>query len=378
VYFPLTTMYSICRNNVIKTVKNSRKISLPTTKTKRFSLFGLIMLAICLAVGWWSINTYYDTGKLELKQPAKNNITAPASDAYRNLDLRVASRAVFSSPAVSQYKDLGVINGVRKSIISFSVPKDNLTEYGMMTLPTTPAPAGGYPVIILLHGYYDPWNYPTQTAFVEDMTFYSQHGFAVLKPDFRGQGLSIPAGSPEGAYYSMAYNTDAMSLIAAAKHTPNLDKSNINLWGQSMGGYVALRAAVLSPDVKNVILLSAPVAPIQEMFTAYVAISDTANSVASSIRAAQLDQHGTPLTNPGYWENTSPINFLDKTPAYIQIHVGTNDQIVPPKFSADLDVALTKLNRPHEYYVYQGIGHGLLTPRDIIWSRSLAALTTNH
>jgi dipeptidyl aminopeptidase/acylaminoacyl peptidase len=206
------------------------------------------------------------------------------------------------------------------------------------------------------------------------MEFYSQRGYTVIKPDLRGQGLSIGAGSADGAYYSMAYNTDLMSLISAVKLTDNLNANKINLWGHSMGAYIALRASVLSPDIKNTVLLAGPVGSVRDMYNAYVAISDTGNQTAGAIRAAVLTAKGTPNSNPEYWEKTSPLNYLDKSKSFYQIHIGSSDRIVPPKFSADFDAVLSNLNKPHEYFVYQGGDHGLLGLRSSIWARSVYRL----
>jgi dipeptidyl aminopeptidase/acylaminoacyl peptidase len=331
----------------------------------------LVSLAILVLTAIYMARVNY-----QLAHPADNGYIlgrAEPDDAYKYLNLDVASKATYNSGTLSTVRDLGVARGVDHKVVQFQVPKDDLTENALLTLPTTPQPEKGYPVVILCHGYVNPVYYSTEKAYLTDMEFYSQHGFAVIKPDFRGQGFSITAGAPEGAYYSMAYNTDVMSLIAAIKATPYLDKNRINLWGHSMGAYVALRAGVLSPDIKNAVLLSGPVGNIQDMFSSYIAISDTNNPTAGSIRAAQLAAHGTPIGNPAYWNKTSPLNYLKNTKTTYQIHTGTADQIVPTRFSADLDNALTRAGKPHEYFIYPAADHGLVNHRGAIWQRSLAA-----
>jgi len=308
-------------------------------------------------------------------QVGKSGSTATAEQSlYKSLDIRDLRKVSYTSSQVTKVQDLGVSANAHQYIFKFAVPHDNLTEKGLMTLPVTAEPAGGYPVVILCHGYSNPWSYSTTKAYLSDMEFYSQHGFAVLKPDFRGQGLSIPDGQPEGAFYSSAYNTDVLSLVAAVKNTVYLNKADINMWGHSMGAYIALRAAVISPDIKNVILLSGPVGYPADMFRSYIAISDTSNPTAANIRLDQLDKHGTPLSNPGFWDNTAPINFVAGTKAHIQIHVGTADRTVPPHFSADLDQALTKAGEVHQYFIYQGGNHGLGQQRTQIYQRSLQLL----
>lgn len=297
-------------------------------------------------------------------------------DKYTNLDLRIAKLAVYKGAPLTVTKDLGVYGGVRQRIVSFPVYSSNLVEFGLMTLPRAAPPAGGYPVLILLHGYVNPPRYSTTKFYVTQMEYYSSHGYAVIKPDLRGQGLSKNAGRPEGAYFSMGYNVDVQSLLASVKDTSYLNANNINLWGHSMGAYVALRAAVLSPDVRRVILLSGPVGSLQQMYNTYIPISDRNNPVALLIKSTVLDRFGTPDSNPGYWDNASPINFLNQTKARYQIHVGQQDTVVPPVFSSQLDSALTKAKIPHEYYSYENGDHGLVLQMPQVLQRSLDFLNS--
>lgn len=347
-------------------VKKSKKLHKKSKKTKLLLLAGLAIFLIGIATTIVKLNYEIALADPENLIIGKNE----DPDAYKSLDLSVAAKATFTSGPLLVVKDLGVLRGVKHQIIRFNVEKDNLIESGLLTLPNTPVPENGYPVVILCHGYVHPLYYSTESAYLGDMEYYSSRGYAVIKPDFRGQGLSIGAGSAEGAYYSMAYNTDVMSLIASIKQTDFLNKDKISIWGHSMGGYIALRASVLSPDIKNTIILSAPVGDVAEMFNAYVAISDTNNQTAGAIRASQLAKNGTPISNPTFWKKTSPLTYLGNSKSYYQIHTGSSDQIVPTQFSAQLSAALDKANKPHEYFVYQGGDHGLLGLRNTIWSRS--------
>jgi dipeptidyl aminopeptidase/acylaminoacyl peptidase len=266
--------------------------------------------------------------------------TATVSGFSRSLDLRVAAKNSYPSDPVTVVQNLGDRDGFPSKVFSFKAKADGLTEYGMMLFPTTVQPAQGYPVIILCHGYETPAKYSTTRDAVNDMEFYARHGFAVLKPDYRGQGMSINQGRADSAYYSMNYNTDLMSLLTAVKKTDYLDKSNINLWGMSMGAYLALRATVLSPDVKNLILLSGPVASLKTMYLTYIPPSDVNNLIALKTRNEIFSKYGSPAENSTFWSAASPINFANRIKARVQIHVGSLDQVVPPQLSADLDSVL--------------------------------------
>jgi uncharacterized protein len=290
---------------------------------------------------------------------------------YRSLDLKLAAKATFPSAPLTIKQDLGVNSGIHESVFSFQVKDDSLRECGLMMLPTGQPPQDGYPVIILIHGYINPDRYLTQDGYIGDMEFYASQGFMVLKPDLRGQGDSLGEGVADSAYYSMAYNTDVMSLISAVKLTKHVNKSNINLWGHSMGAYIALRAAILSPDIKSAILLSGPVDSLQEMYLTYIPPSDEDNPYALATRTAVFSKYGTPAENLTFWSDASPIDQLNRVKAFIQIHVGSDDGIVPPRFSADLDAALNQAKIKHQYFVYQGGSHSLVGDRAQIYDRSL-------
>jgi|SRR5579862_373616 len=291
-----------------------------------------------------------------------------------SLDLRVAAKNAYPSSPLTEVKDLGVDDNLDHEIISFKVPDDGLTEYGLMVTPSTKAPVGGWPAIVLCHGYVKPSEYMTASDLLMDMTFYAQHGFAVIKPDYRGQGLSLHEGQADSAYYSMSYNTDVMSLISELKQTSYIDKSNLNLWGFSMGAYVAFRAAVLSPSIKNLIILSGPVDSLSQMYLSYIPPSDANNLNALKTRNDVFAKYGTPAETDNFWKYASPINLVSRLKANVQIHVGALDQTVPPEFSADLDVALTKAHINHQYFVYPDGTHALVPQRPLIWSRSLQLL----
>lgn len=277
----------------------------------------------------------------------------------KSLDLRVAERAVFDSPALHTIETLPTNGGIKKLHVQFNV--DGLNQFALITLPDKPTPNGGFPVIVLLHGYVKPTAYSTKTAYVGDMEFLSRNGFAVVKPDFRGNGQS--EGLAEGAYYSMGYHNDIMTLLSAIKKTNYLNGQQFNLWGHSMGGYLALRTAVMRSDIANIIILSGAVGSAEKMFTTYTAPSDKLNLVAREYRFEALRIHGNPLKNPEFWFNASPYSRISKISANVQIHVGLKDEVVPPQFSSELATALAEAGITYQLFTYEEGKHGLIPQR---------------
>ncbi len=363
------------KGRFFKKSKVSQKKSKKNQSKK--SLYSGIVVVVCLGLylsaGWFMITKLYrpqsNTGvSLVSAQAVQNN------NFHRSLDLRIAKKATYPSNSITSVKDLGTHGEIKRFIVSFQVEVDGLKEFGLMSLPSKQPPSGGYPVVLLLHAYSYPAEYHTETDYLSDMDFYAEKGFAVIKPDFRGQGLSAGAGQPEGSNYSMAYVTDLMSLISAVKKTGYLNPKAINLWGHSMGAGIALKTAILSRDIKSAILIAGPVADFRTMYEDYRAPSDVGNPIAAGIKDKTLIKYGTPEVNPNFWHYTSPINFLSSTSTYFQIHVGSADQVVPPRFSADLDMALTHLHKKHGYFVYPGGDHALGAFRSQIWRDSLPVL----
>lgn len=345
----------------------------PKKKLRPAGLLALVLVTLVLILSvsfgvyrFW--HQHIETGQFRISD------TFLGENLYDSLDLKVAVKASYPSGPVRLIKDLGPDNGVDRQNFKFAVKDDHLTEYGLVTLPTTPKPAGGYPTLILLHGFAPARGYDTDTLYLPDMEFYSQHGFAVFKPDLRGQGLSIHSGHTDSAFYSMDYNTDVMSLINALRQTNLVNGSNISIWGHSMGAYVGLRAAVLSPYIKNLILLSAPDDSLTKMYATYVPSSDSRDPYALATRNEIFSKYHTP-DNDQFWTDASPINLLAGLKARVQINVGLQDKTVPPAFSADLNAALTRAGVRHQYFVYPDGQHSLAPQRDLIWSRSLQLLT---
>ncbi|MBX4197171.1 alpha/beta fold hydrolase [Candidatus Saccharibacteria bacterium] len=351
--------------------QKTQKRAKAKSRAKLSWLLACAGLAVCvLAVGFMVRATTQsiakEHGQLDEAQTSSGEIL------HASLDLRLAKKASYPSSTITLVKNLDSGDGLKRQIISFKVPDDKLTEYALLYLPDKPKPVTGWPVIILCHGYISPSLYDTTEGYTGDMEFYAQNGFAVIKPDFRGQGLSTGQGEATSAYYSMAYNTDVMSLISALKQTNYLDQNDINLWGHSMGAYIALRASVISNDIKNAILLSGPIGSLKQIYLSYVPPSDENNPAALQVRQAAFSKYGTPGEDTKFWQNASPTTFLNTSAVNFQIHVGLLDPLVPIQLSADLDDDLSALHHTHEYYTYADGGHSLLAPRQLIWSRSLA------
>jgi dipeptidyl aminopeptidase/acylaminoacyl peptidase len=112
-----------------------------------------------------------------------------------------------------------------------------------------------------------------------------------------------------------------------------------------------LGVLVTHPDLVKAAVLLAPVsASAKENFDRYTAMRP---DLAQQVTAL----YGTPDTQPEFWRNVSPENFLERIRAPILLHHGTVDQSTPLAWSDQLAEQLRRAGKPVTYHVYPGEPH---------------------
>lgn len=219
-----------------------------------------------------------------------------------------------------------------------SYPSGRLTITGYMYMPHGEGP---FPVVILNHGFYDPEFYFTGTGTQRAADDLAREGYLTIAPDYRNYGGSSAGDS----LLLVGYVKDVLHLIASLDSIDQADSSRVGLWGHSMGGGIAVKAAVVSDAVDVVALFGA------------VAADEEDNYYWNSVtRSKVVSVFGTPEQNPGPYTWASPINYLDFAPP-MSIHHGEADTEVPIAFSEKLYAAMRAAGRPVEYFTYPGQEH---------------------
>lgn len=113
-------------------------------------------------------------------------------------------------------------------------------------IPAKTKPAQGSPLLVYFHGNGEIIN--QQEWNIEG---YSDLGFCVLLPEYRGYGNS--AGEPS----QEAIVSDALAFLEIATAHPGVDPERILYHGRSLGGAIAAQVAIKRPP-KAVILESTP------------------------------------------------------------------------------------------------------------------------
>ncbi len=248
--------------------------------------------------------------------------------------------------------------GINYSRAIASYRSDGLKIYALLTVPLTPRPPGGYPVVIFNHGYIPPDQYVTTERYVAYVDAFARSGYIVIKSDYRGHGRS--EGMPESAYGSSAYTIDVLNAAAAARRLPDADPNRIAMWGHSMGGYITLRAMVVDPDIKAGVIWAGVVDSYADMFTRWFSRGGSRRSWLSDT----VEMYGDPQVNPAFWASLSANSYLSEISGPLQLHHGTGDAVVPYVMSVTLDEQMRAAGRTVELFLYPGDDHNISANRD--------------
>ena len=256
-------------------------------------------------------------------------------------------------------------NGTNYRQFIASYLSEGLKIYGLLTIPTTPKPENGYPVIVFVHGYISPKKYSTTGNYPTYQATLARGGFITFKPDLRGHGNS--EGEAASAHYSEKYVVDAMYAISYLKNYKDADPERIGYWGHSNGGEIGLRVILISPDIKAASFWAGVVGSYEDMLETY-------NDKISFLRNRNnplVEEYGLPSKNPEFWNKLDPYYFLNDISIPIQLQHGTADSSVPIELSIQLKKELEKLNKIVEYYEYPGDDHNISKNSNVAWQRTI-------
>jgi fermentation-respiration switch protein FrsA (DUF1100 family) len=242
-----------------------------------------------------------------------------------------------------------------------SYESEGLTIYGLLTIPDGEMPPGGWPAIVFNHGYIPPPEYRTTERYILYVNSLASSGYVVFRIDYRGHDRS--EGVAAGAYSDPGYTVDVLNAVASLKRFPQVDSQRIGMWGHSMGGFLTLRAMVVSPDVKAGVIWAGVVGSYPDLLTRWRRRgAETATPVPAGPRGWRsrwAEEYGTFEENPDFWNAVSANSYLAEISGPIQLHHGTADTSVPPILSQILYEQMQAAGQTVEYYEYEGDNHNL-------------------
>ncbi len=251
-----------------------------------------------------------------------------------------------------------------------------LKIYGLLTVPNGEPPAIGWPAIVFNHGYISPDVYRSTERYIAYVDSLARSGYIVYRIDYRGHDRSD--GEATGAYGDPGYLVDVLNAVASLQAFPQADPQRIGMWGHSMGGYLTLRAMVISPEIKAGVIWAGVVGSYPDLLCCWrravpAGPTPTPNpNFRSGWRTTWQNLYGSPEANPEFWSGISANHYLAEISGPLQLHHGTADTSVPVEFSRTLAQQMQQAGMPVEYYEYPGDNHNLSNEFSLAMARTLA------
>jgi len=242
-----------------------------------------------------------------------------------------------------------------------SYRSEGLKQYALLTVPRGTKPATGWPVIIFNHGYIPPTQYRTTERYVAYVDGFARAGYIVFRPDYRGHGSS--EGSASSAYGAPDYTIDVLNAVASIKRYADADPNRIGMWGHSMGGFITLRAMVVSPDIKAGVIWGGVVGSYEDMLAQWRRRTTSSSSPTTTLRRGWrtelVEEFGQPEADPAVWRTLSANHYLTDLNGPVQLHHARGDASVPVVLSEGLAAQGRAAGMPIELFAYPGDNHNI-------------------
>ncbi len=180
-------------------------------------------------------------------------ILAACSGSQESSDSLKALRQLAAQPSDGflAIRQRAPIAGLRAEIASYRV--DDLEVHGLLLHPAGTQPAGGWPVLVMNHGYVPtPADYGLrkQTGELDRPgdyyrglpLAYARQGLLVFLPDYRGHATSQGEDYLQKDHPTRWYSRDVIAAVNSLQSLPQANLDRLYLWGHSMGGAITLNA----------------------------------------------------------------------------------------------------------------------------------------
>lgn len=226
--------------------------------------------------------------------------------------------------------------------------RDGLEIEAMLTLPVGREPRM-LPLVINPHG--GPFGPRDEIGFDPEVQMFANRGYAVIQPNYRGSGGYGDWFERLGyRQWGRIMQDDLSDAVKWAVESGLADPKRVVIAGASYGGYATMAGLAFTPE-----LYCAGVN--------YVGVTDL-KLIASQRRATEDRKAWTKTRLGDLYEDSrelearSPVNFASSIRVPVIMAYGQSDPRVTREHGDDMKVALSRANKPFEFIIESGEGHG--------------------
>ena len=231
--------------------------------------------------------------------------------------------------------------------------RDGREIEGLLITPTGDMPAGGWPLILTVHGgpeahYSDGW----MTAYSLPGQFGAGDGYAVFYPNYRGStGRGVAFAKEHQNDYAGAEFNDLVDGVDALVEEGLVNKDRVGITGGSYGGYASMWGATAQ----------------SEYFAAAVPFVGISNQVSKFGTSDIPNEMQLVHSLKWPWEDNNWMNLLERSPVYhagksttpTLIMHGERDTRVHPSQSMELYRSMkVRTDTPVRLVFFPQEGHG--------------------
>ncbi|WP_319517476.1 S9 family peptidase [uncultured Martelella sp.] len=212
--------------------------------------------------------------------------------------------------------------------------------------PNQAPPAGGWPVLFMVHG--GPEN-QWKAQFRADLQYYLKQGIMVIAPNVRGStGYGRRYHQMDDREKRMDSVRDLLALRDAIAARPDVDASRIGVMGQSYGGFMVLAAMTEAPQAWRCGIDFYGISN-------FTTLMMTTGPWRMQLRAAE---YGDPVEDAALLADISPMTRIERINAPLLLVHANCDPRVPIEQSEQVYSVLKGHDRPVEYLRIDHEGHG--------------------
>jgi dipeptidyl aminopeptidase/acylaminoacyl peptidase len=229
--------------------------------------------------------------------------------------------------------------------------KDGQSVPAYLFVPKGLDRARKHPAIVWVHGdgitqNFDGWHTRRDYAVYYSVhQYFAARGYVVLAVDYRGS-IGYGRAWRQGHYRDLGGKDyeDIAAGVDFLKTLGTVDTARVGVWGLSYGGFMALQALTVTPELFGCAI---DVAGVEDW-------ADWYHDPDGPWIRARL---GRPEENPELYKRTSPIHSIDRIVRPLLVMHGTADINVPfPESVRLIDVAL-KAGKDVDFVMYPGEFH---------------------